>query len=291
MATVKKLGKPGAAPATPVTPGVIEGEVVPDGVDSKTGVGTGTTAVAVRPVPGTPAPAAGPRFTDDDNIDFAEMRLPRLGLAQGVGELGNTHPPGTFVLDGTIPLCEAPERNEKAIWKHPPIRLVIVGFRATRWAEKTGTAERGRIYDTEQEVRDNGGTTNYAEKGTKPLFGKLSQALVLVQMPANLDAADFATDFPYEADGKRYAMATWNIGGAAFTRVVPSVKTWRKMKQFRNAAGVNSYRNFFVDLNPAFAVFQGGNSSYVPVVRRTTDLTSDAVRAIVEEFVPLQTAQ
>lgn len=282
--------KPGAAnkpkQAPTQTAEVIEGQVVEPV--------SGATTMALTTVGAGTPPALPPRraaFADDDSIDITDIQLPKLKLAQGVGDLGTIFDPGTLVLGDETPLLEkAPPRGKIPDgYVAEKVRTVILGFRPTRWTEKTDGGEQGMMLDSEAAVYAAGGTTNYAEKDDKPYFRPLCTALILVEKPAWLNE-EHNPVFPYldKATGKRYAVATWNMQGASHTASAKPLKTWRKLKQFRDGAedvSTGAYRNKFVDVSVVFKTW-GSNSAFVPVVARPIESTTAEVRAIAEEFIP-----
>lgn len=289
MANVK-FNKPGAAtkprPVATQTAEVVQGEVV----EPNSGVTTmAVTTVGAGAPPALPPPRAA--FADDDSIDITDIQLPKLKLAQGVGDLGTIFDPGVLVLGDETPLLEkAPPRGKIPDgYVAEKVRIVVLGFRPTRWTEKTDGGEQGAMFNTEAEVYANGGTSNYAEKDEKPYFRPLCTALILVEKPAWL-TADHDPAFPYvdNSTGKRYAVATWNLQGASHTASAKPLKTWRKLKQFRDGPEdktTGAYRNRFIDVTVVFKTW-GNNSAFVPVVSRPIDSTTPEVRAIAEEFIP-----
>lgn len=283
MANVK-FNKPGAASARPATrTQVIEGQVVePE---------SGATTLAVTTV-GVPTPPPRPIFADDDNIDYSEVQLPKLKLAQNVGDLGTIFDPGTFVLGDEIPLMTRPaSKNPGKDYVPELVRVAVLGFRPTRWTEKVEGGQQGDLLNSEKEVYAVGGTTNYSEKDVKPYYRPLCTALVLVEKPATLqDGHDAAFPYVDSVTKKRYAIATWSMQGSSHTSAAKPLKTWRgALRQFRDGPDdptTGAYRNKFIDIQVVFKSFPNGNSAFVPTLKRPTELTTPEVRAIAEEFIP-----
>ena len=174
--------------------------------------------------------APKPLFTDDDSdIDWSDLRLPAINIAQGVGALGETYPPGSIIL-GQEHVLLLPNDQKKEPQKSCVV-FGVLAFRKTRWAEKTG-GERGRIVNTREEVAALGGTIDYEENArdkTIPYFQELATALLLVQCPADADD-DLKAVFPFEGpDGKKYVLATWNMKGISYTNGAKALKTSRKI--------------------------------------------------------------
>lgn len=250
-------------------------------------------------VPNPPAQPPAPRdnppaFADDENIPFDEIQLPRINLAQNVGELGQNFDPGTLVFNSQLTLQLPPPRAKGGV-PQVPVYVVILGFRAIRFTEKIIGGGMGRLAQTESDVYNMGGTVNYDEaKATgKPLFRKLATALLLVRMP---EGCEDPSMFPFVVERKegekditeQYAIATWNFSGASFTSAVRAMKTWRKLGSFRDAdapkTDKGAYRNRFIKVTSMLKTFQENKAAYVPVVQ--LDLhTPPEVRDIAKEFL------
>ncbi len=276
------FGKPSESPSAPPSHGttqsvVVDAQVVTEPV-------SGESVVAVTTYQGTPAavPERRPpaRFTDgeDEAMDASDVKYPSLNIVQGVGQLCEDFDPGAIVLDKQILVVGPPPKN-RAEGIQAPVVLVVVGFRPTRWTEVIPGGGLGRLFDTEEEVYQSGGTTNYNEKDKKPYFRKLATALVLVQMPSEGDPASY----PFVIEGKHYAVAQWNMQGAAYTAAAAPIKTWKRGYLKDQVTGKSAYANRFITLNTVYKKFQTGNGAWVPSVK-IGDWTSPEFREAVADF-------
>lgn len=228
-----------------------------------------TNAVAV--VESNPPPA--PKFFDDDSCDASDLRLPYFNIVQKVGELSNQFDPGTVLLDGSLVLAEAPKKGEHV---GKSVKIVVVGFQPTRYAEKV-EGGRGQILDTEKEVVTAGGTLdwNEANNSGKPLYQRLASAMLLVEQPEGFDDAAF----PTVLDGKRYALALYSMRGTSYTNAAKVIKSSRKIGHCRE----HGYRGGVWTFAASLKQFST-NFAYVPVVKPAGS-TTEKFRADLEELL------
>lgn len=203
-----------------------------------------TTTIAA---PATPAPPATPECSvpavvqsqlpaprglvlGDKIPDFDDIILPRLNISQQIGELKDTFSPGSVVFNQAVLLFSPPEIDAKTQTittpATPPVTIVCLGFRPTRFVEQIGGGARGMIVNTEQAVRDNGGTLDYNEHQLKKVSGmkyfqQLAEALIAIERPQHIKDDD--TVFVYPVAGKKYALALWGMKGTAFTAAAKRV--------------------------------------------------------------------
>lgn len=245
-----------------------------------------STPAGVAPFNPNGAPAAPrPLFTDDDSdIDWSDLRLPAINIAQGVGALGETYPPGSVIL-GQEHVLLLPNEVKKSP-QAGCVRFGVLAFRKTRWAEKIPGGEKGRIVGSREEVAAAGGTTDYdenARNGT-PYYQELATALLLVQCPEDAED-DVKAVFPFEGpDGKKYVLATWNMKGISFTNGAKALKTSRKI-----GYPVKSLKGRFigglVELRTLLQSY-GKNSAFRPQITPGVD-TTPAFRIFAHEAAGL----
>jgi hypothetical protein len=242
-------------------------------------------AVPATPVaaPATPAPApsaaltriaspgvpAASNFVLGDHIpDFADIILPRINIAQGIGALKDTFTPGSVVLGRQTSLFCPPDvdvatGNVKRA-STPPTTLTVLGFRPTRFCEKVQGGVRGLIVASEDEVRANGGTLDYKEWKLKEAsgmkrFDPLADALVLIERPASV--ADDDTVFVFDVEGKKYALALWGLRGVSYTAAAKGVFfTHRVTGCLRGGYPTHAY-----DVTTRLNAYPGNKSAWVPV--------------------------
>lgn len=192
------------------------------------------TAVAVT----TPAPVSAPTpFQDDDNISMEDIIIPPMHLVQKVGDLSNIFTPGTIVLNKGFVLYSPPGKDNVPP-ATPPVRLIVVGFKPTRFCQKTEDG-RGEIYDSEEEVNENGGTLEYseAEATGKPLFQRLATALIFIE---GNDKSPLGL-FPHDYEGKRWAIALWSMKSTGYNHGAKHILTAKKMGALRKGYRTGSW--------------------------------------------------
>lgn len=232
-----------------------------------------STAVAIVDVPAGPVTRTDslPLF-DDQNIGFEDIILPRINIVQKVGDLSEIFTPGEIVLKQSL-VIHSPGKpavgNVAAVPGTPPLTLIVLGFKKTQFAEKVAGGAQGILAHTEQEVAKHGGTLDYKEweastktPGAKPLrlFQRLATALVLVEKPAHI-ADEEHIEFPYDCEGKYYALVLWSMKGTAYTHAAKQMFTARKIGHLR--AGYNKSAWTLTTKSEKF----GDNYAFVPVVK------------------------
>lgn len=197
--------------------------------------------------------------------------MPRVNIVQKVGDLSNQFTEGDVVFNKETVLLKSP-KGQPAGTALPCLRVVVVGFRADRYAEKTVGGAKGDIVDTEEEVFKKGGTTDYniAKTTGETLYQPLAECLVLIEKPEGVNDPAFK----YFVDGKRYAIALWAQKGTSYTNFTKVVRTARKAGWLANeydadgnvkiartyASGVWELRTMVKDYF--------GNFAWIPVLRR-----------------------
>lgn len=284
-----------AADADKVQVEVVNGEVLPDERPQK------PNWSPVRKSPGAPAPvtnalaqrnAARSRIDTDDNINLGEIQIPTLNIVQGVGDLSTKFDAGAVVFDKRSRLAKPPEKGAKGNPESsPPVELIVVGFRPTRWAEKIAGGEQGRIVNTEETVYEIGGTTDYGtayQNGelVVPFFQPLATALVMVRctpLAAADDPAAVEELFPFECPGDngeviRYNLGAWHLRGTGYTNAAKPLKTHRKLGGLK--AG---YMSKVALLTTTLRKF-GANVAYIPIVKLGA-ATTEAQRKLVTDVL------
>jgi len=213
---------------------------------AKTRFGAGETpaeTTVVEPTPATPVPesavpatVASPGLPAKQNFvlgdylpNFDQIVLPRVNVAQNIGQLQDTFDPGTIVLARQTVLFLPPDIDmttgtvKRAA--SPPVVMTALGFRPTRFIEKTTGGVKGIIVNTEADVVRAGGTLDYGEwklkGGSIKRFEPLVDACVLIQRPEACEDDDSV--FVHEIDGKKYALALWALKGTLYTSLAKGV--------------------------------------------------------------------
>lgn len=219
--------------------------------------------------------------------DFSEIILPRLNIVQNIGKLQESFDNGALVLNQQDALFIPPLVNSKTgiVEREatPPVRLTVLGFRPTRYCEKVPGGGKGMIVNTEVDVRNNGGTLDYAEWNLKKAAGMkrfepLADALVAIERPAMM--ADDDTVFVYEVDGKKLALALWALRGTAYTAAAKRVFfTARACGCLRQG-----YPTWQYDVSTREETYDSGNKAWIPVCLpkvKTTPVFMDFVRSVL----------
>lgn len=219
--------------------------------------------------PEVPAVVDSPIAFDDQNIGFEDIILPRINIVQKVGDLSEIFNCGEIVLKQAL-VIHTPAKAGVA--GDPPLNLTVLGFKKTQFAEKVGGGVMGILAHTEQEVVKHGGTLDYkewdaSEKAAKAGTGKalryfqrLATALCLVEKPVKLEDPDHI-EFPYECEGKFYALVLWSMKGTAYTHAAKAMFTARKIGHLRSGYAKQSW-----GLTSKTEKF-GENYAAVPVIR------------------------
>lgn len=247
---------PAAAPAADMTPAT----AIP------------TRAVTVAP-PAMPIAPASPMELDDDNIGFEDVILPRLNIVQKVGDLSVIFNPGEIVLNKAAVVHEPKEEKRKA---NPagtgPLNITVLGFRKRQFTEKIEGGTMGALLNHEADVAKNNGTLDYKEwkasvdasklPGGAPAlryFQRLATAVLLVERPAHIPDEDHVL-FPFDCEGKFFALALWSMKGTAYTHAAKPLFTARKLGHLRKG-----YREQSWGLTTNLEGFNN-NFAYVPVL-------------------------
>lgn len=240
---------------------------VPEAAKPVTDAAPATAAVATVPK-NTNMIAPSGIVLGDKIPDFNDIILPRLNIVQNLGELGKTYPLGSIVFGQNLVLFQPsivnPKTGNTERQGTPPIIITVLGFRPTRFVERTSGGARGALVNTEAEVRAAGGTLDYKEWELKSasgmkLFQSLAEALVVVQKPDAI--ADDDTVFVYQVDGKKWALALWAMKGSAYTAGAKTFFTARSLNCLRNGYPTHSW-NLSTRLKP----FGGTKEAWVPVL-------------------------
>lgn len=166
---------------------------------------------------------------------FADLRLPRLNIVHGVGQLKDSFPVGAIVY-GSQTVVYEPKLGKKDA--SAPAEVVVLGWLPTRYAERVPGGGKGLLLNTEAEVRANGGTVDWKEWDLKKdsglrYFQLLAEAVVLVRAPAGLAEEEAEATFPFIVDDVRYGLAIYGMKGTAYTNGAKTLFTARQIGVLR----------------------------------------------------------
>jgi hypothetical protein len=268
----------------------------------------GTPIVQNAPVAATPPPAApqvpavrnaqpvgkADNFLMGDFLpSFADIILPRLSLSQNIGTLKESFLPGSVVLDRKVALFIPPAMKDGQVTRQatPPVNIIVVGFRPTRFVEKVvGSADRGQIVKTERDVQLAGGTLDWAEWNLKKasgmkLFQPLADAFLVIERPESL--ASDNTNFTYEVEGRFYALALWAMKGTSYTAAAKRVFfTGRRIGILRQ----EGYPSWVFSLATREDTFGGGNKAWTPICL-PKEKTSPAMLSFIGDVLSTPSAE
>jgi hypothetical protein len=171
---------------------------------------------------------------DDEEQDNSDVKLPRINIIQGLSapELKALGPDGTIVFKKNLVIPQ-------------PARIVVAAMTKPVYVEKPavfGKGDRPRIFNTLNEVIDNGGTDLWRNSrenkeaetfSKKPLYQKMSTILLLIQKWEGISPADEEHFQAIAEDGTAFAAAVYTVKGTSFKGLYVPVKS-------ENAQGVLS---------------------------------------------------
>lgn len=201
--------------------------------------------------------------------DFNDIILPRLNIAQNIGELGATYTPGTVLFNQStvlyVPAFVHPKDPSQNTPASKPFNMICLGFRPTRYVEKIEGGGRGMIVNTEADVRAANGTLDYQEWQLKKAqgikrFEALAEALIAIERPET--CADDDSVFVYPVGDKKYALALWGMKGTSYTEAAKKVFfTNRSVGCLREG-----YPTRVFAMSTRWKTFGASNGAWIPVL-------------------------
>lgn len=147
-------------------------------------------------------------------ISHDDIILPRINLVQKSGKLCDDFQPGTFLFEKQVVLAKPGDDFTAVVLGHKKYYQEKVEY---------GSDEFGRRANSEEEVRDIGGTTVWGVTD-KPYFQPVADLLLAVKAPEGTDEA--ALDlFPFEHKGEHYAIAVYTVASSAYTSLAKRIFT------------------------------------------------------------------
>lgn len=178
-----------------------------------------------------------------------DLRIPTLGIVQGVGTLSEAFRAGNIVLGGQTMLSSGPE----------PVALTALSIRKF-YQEKLpyGSEQRPMLFEKQSDVIAAGGTLDWGADGTPPTYEAVIEAHLLIRRPDGVEGA-----FPYTFNGADYAAARWFIRGMAYKAAGRTLLT--TASQF--ATGQNPLYSARFELTTTKQRVRNGNNVAVPQLR------------------------
>jgi hypothetical protein len=150
------------------------------------------------------------------DVNLSDLRLPRINLVQRTGELPERFGFGEFVLNKTCVLAR-------------PLEFIALSLKK-QYQEKRpqGDTERGAVYDSVEQVQQNGGVIGYGDYQ----FSELAHIFMLIKKPDDLDkvqdAEAVADLFMYELAGGLWAPVIYSVGRSSYTGLAKPLITARQ---------------------------------------------------------------
>ena len=155
-------------------------------------------------------------------VDSSDFELPDLKLAQAVGPLGQElgFSAGQLVL-----------KRELAIWSPEdgePLQITVLKLKKqfiehTEW----GSDVMPRVFDTLQEVKNNGGYIEWVGN-ERPPFEPMAVALILIKKPDHIE--DVAGHFNLEHESGLYSQAIWRLQGQGYKYAARKIITESRLR-------------------------------------------------------------
>lgn len=149
----------------------------------------------------------------EGDVTPADIRMPSLKIAYGVGGLAENFNPGDLVLGGDNLLVS---RGES-------LRFIVLKIRRY-WKEYRSTfdpnAPMPLTFLSEEEVHAHGGTTKW-NGSVGPSFSPAAELTMLIEQPEDVICGLFGIHL----GEKVYAPAIWHVDKSAYRRVGPIVLT------------------------------------------------------------------
>lgn len=275
----------GPAASVPVTNLTNNAQPVPE-------TPTATTlppATTVTVPAGTQLPATRKFLLGDKLPKFKDVVLPRLNIVANMGELMKTFNSGEIVFNQNTVLYTAakvdPKTGNTIQAGSPPVIVYLVGVINQRFGEKVEGGYGGIIVDTEEAVRQSGGTLDYKEWQLKKAHGMkrfepVDDLLMLIERPERV--ADDGKIFNFTIAGKKHALANWTVRGAAHTEAMAKVFYYERLAGILKDGGYPSYQFALSTRLKPFKTAQGNKEAWVPVVLSTVKTSEDVLKFIME---------
>lgn len=231
--------------------------------------GSQCTALSVVPKTGTDIQ----KFILDDYCPgFKDIILPRLNIAQALGEIGKTFDAGTIVFGGNLALWTPPIFDKKTgnpiRAAGPPLTICCLGYHSLRFVEKV-QGGGGMIVNSEAEVRANGGTLDYNEWKLKKAAGMrrfeyLMDTVIAVKRPEHIP--DDGKTFVFAVGKDKYVIALWALKGAAYTAAIKGFFNREKVMGCMRE-GLATWHVYLTTRMKPFKTPEGGDGeAWIPVL-------------------------
>jgi len=190
------------------------------------------------------------------DFDQSDVNLPRINLVAKTSAL---------VDDGFAPGSIALNKELVLVTRDKPLR-VIVTHMVKQYQEDVdwGSDELPKTFNSKADVFAAGYSLEW---GSPNMCRELAHITMLIEAPAELDESDLEL-FPYEHNGKNYAMAIYTASKSAYK---PTAKSIASYAMFAKGEGVwTTAWNLMSTLRT-----EGDVSWFTPSLKRTKKLDAD----------------
>lgn len=155
----------------------------------------------------------------DGEFTPKDLVIPRLEVVQALGPNSEKFPGGTVIFNKTVTLAKFALTAQD---KEQPLN--IVALYAKKFIEEVLEYDPNgplpRTWPTTEAAKAAGMRTEWGPKGADgksvaPQVRDVANLLVLIQQPEGMDPVLF----PFEDNGKRFAVAMWTVRGTAYRKV------------------------------------------------------------------------
>jgi hypothetical protein len=217
MSTVKFGSKPGAPTPSEEVASVGNGGLTREGGDTAETVTEESQSPAIQGDQSIALPS-------DEAGGFSgswsrkDVRLPRINLIHKTsdGDMIEKFGIGSFALDKTVKLSNG---------KTPFVVGVVRAARDLQQKLPYGDPNTPNVVADEAEVLKIGGSLNYKDAQSGNFYGPRAHLQLVFQAPENLQSDEELSLFPYEFNGKPYAMAMLTVASSAYTSVGKELAT------------------------------------------------------------------
>lgn len=275
-----EAAKPVAEAVTPATPPPVPATPAPTHLAPQSVVDSALVAASAA---AATAPLARPQDVapnDGFEGDFepGDMKLPRLQIVQGSGELIKQYDSGTVLLNNEVLFKPTPTGETP-----PTIRFVLLHLKK-QFAEvmEKDSDDMPRIVNSLVEVEALGSRVGY-EVGE---FKSTAQVFMLIERPAG---AENHPSFTVEVDGKAYAPSIYFAKGTAYSELARPLFSAGRSGQMRDENG-NTLISSRICTMQIKKTQRGAFTVIAPFGKVTTEKTSAALREAAAMFFPATTA-
>lgn len=149
-------------------------------------------------------------------FDQTDMKIPRMELVQGVGDLSETFTPGDIVYNGDLLLAK----------KGEPLHMSVLSIRKYFRESMKYDSDREvlpRVFATTEEVKAAGLTAEWGPNDAPPTVDKVAELRVAIEAPESVDRELFPICVKLDDKVIRFALAVWTVQRTSYAPVAKQV--------------------------------------------------------------------